>query len=71
MTGALTEMYSDLFASLLGYGISVLKVALKDQGNEKSFITQKHFVLVLFGHQEAYLHKHAICSQPLVPKNRA
>ena len=56
-------IYSALFESHLGYGISVWGVALKDQDNDKLFITQKHCVRVLFGNLDAYLDKYATCAR--------
>ena len=56
-------IYSALFESHLGYGISVWGVALKDQDDDKLFITQKHCIRILFGNLEAYLDKHSTCAR--------
>ena len=57
------KLYSALFESHLTYGISVWGSALKDQPNEKLFVTQKHCIRILFGNLDAYLDKHATCAR--------
>ena len=56
-------LYSALFESHLTYGISVWGSALKDQPNDKLFVTQKHCIRILFGDLDAYLDKHATCAR--------
>ena len=57
------KIYSALFESHLGYGISVWGVALKNQTYDKLFVTQKHCIRILFGDLEAYLEKQATCAR--------
>ena len=57
------QIYSALLESHLAYGISVWGSALKDQPNDKLFITQKRCIRILFGDLNAYLDKHATCAR--------
>ena len=57
------KIYSSLFESHLGYGITVWGVVLQEKSNDNVFITQKHCVRVLFGDLKAFLNKHATCAR--------
>ena len=56
-------IYTALFESHLSFGISVWGVALKQNGNDKILITQKHATRVLFGDLDAYLDKLSTCAR--------
>ena len=57
------KIYCALFESHLSYGITVWGVALKDQPNDKLFITQKHCIRILFGDLDAYFNKLSTCAR--------
>ena len=56
-------IYTALFESHLSFGISVWGVALKQNGSDKIFTTQKHTIRVLFGDLDAYLDKLSTCAR--------
>ena len=57
------NIYSSLFESHLGYGITVWGVTLQEKSYDKVFITQKHCIRRLFGNLEFYLNKQATCAR--------
>ena len=57
------KLYSALFESHLTYGISVWGVSLKDNENDKLFVTQKQCIRVLFGDLDKYLDKQSTCAR--------
>ena len=57
------KLYNALFESHLSYGLSVWGVAIKNQANDKLFITQKQCIRILFGDLRAYLDKQSTCAR--------
>ena len=51
------KLYNALFESHRSYGISVWGVAIRNQSNDRLFITQKHCIRILFGDLDTYLNK--------------
>jgi len=57
------DIYSSLFESHLGYGITVWGATLQEKSCDRVFITQKHCIRLLFGNLEAYLGKQQTCAR--------